>query len=36
LNAWQTVQQYENRLLGTEYKVEDLDQTVKDHKEMLL
>jgi hypothetical protein len=28
-------EQVENRVLGTEDKVEELDQTVKDHERML-
>jgi hypothetical protein len=29
------VEQVENRVLGTEDKVEELDQTVKDHERIL-
>jgi hypothetical protein len=29
------VKQVENRVPGTEHKVEELDQTVKDHERML-
>jgi hypothetical protein len=35
LKACQTEWQVENRVSGTEDKVEELDQTVKDHERML-